>query len=130
MFRFDLDVIENKGRYFISGERIKTGSKFYTPILPPAMAVLEKYLYDLPTISLAKYNDYLHLIETLMGLRKSLTSHIARHTFATTVAILNDVSIESVSRMLGHKHISTTQIYAKMPNAMVERQAEKLFKIE
>uniref|UniRef100_UPI0035619D61 tyrosine-type recombinase/integrase n=1 Tax=Bacteroides finegoldii TaxID=338188 RepID=UPI0035619D61 len=55
--------------------------------------------------------------------------HIARHTFATTVAILNDVSIESVSRMLGHKHIATTQIYAKMPDVMVERQAEKLFKI-
>ncbi len=47
----------------------------------------------------------------------------------TTVAILNDVSIESVSRMLGHKHIATTQIYAKMPDVMVERQAEKLFKI-
>ena len=55
--------------------------------------------------------------------------HQARHTFATTVAILNDVSIESVSRMLGHKHIATTQIYAKMSDVMVERQAEKLFKI-
>ena len=56
-------------------------------------------------------------------------TYTARHTFATTVAILNDVSIESVSRMLGHKHIATTQIYAKMPDVMVERQAEKLFKI-
>lgn len=130
LFRFDLDTVENNGRYFISGERLKTGSKFYTPILPPAMAVLDKYQHDLPTISLAKYNDYLHLIEALMGLRKPLTSHIARHTFATTIAILNDVSIESVSRMLGHKHISTTQIYAKMPNTMVERQAEKLFNIK
>lgn len=78
-FRFDLDTVENNGRYFINGERIKTGSKFYTPILPPAMAVLDKHLYDLPTISLQKYNDYLHVIETLMGLRKPLTSHVARH---------------------------------------------------
>ena len=130
VFRFDLDVVENRGRHYINGERIKTGSKFYTPILPPAMSVLEKYQYDLPTISLQKYNDYLHVIEALIGLRKPLTSHIARHTFATTIAILNGVSIESVSRMLGHKHVSTTQIYAKMPNTMVERQAEKLFNIK
>ncbi len=114
-FRFDLDTVENNGRYFINGERIKTGSKFYTPILPPAMAVLDKHLYDLPTISLQKYNDYLHVIETLMGLRKPLTSHIARHTFATTVAILNDVSIESVSRMLGHKHMQQPKYMQRCP---------------
>ena len=79
MFNFELDTVENNGKYFINGERIKTGSKFYTPILPPAMAVLDKYLYELPIISLTKYNDYLHVIEALIGLRKPLTSHTAKH---------------------------------------------------
>ena len=73
--------------YFISGERLKTKTKFYTPILPPAMAVLDKYLYDLPIISMQKYNDYLHVLEEKMGLRKPLTSHVARHTYATTVCL-------------------------------------------
>lgn len=129
LFRFDLDVVENGGMYFISGERLKTKTKFYTPILPPAMAVLDKYLYDLPTISMQKYNDYLHVLEEKMGLRKPLTSHIARHTFATTVTLANDVPMESVSKMLGHKHLSTTQIYAKVLTSTIERQAEKLSKL-
>lgn len=129
LFRFDLDVVENGGMYFISGERLKTKTKFYTPILPPAMAVLDKYLYDLPIISMQKYNDYLHVLEEKMGLRKPLTSHIARHTFATTVTLANDVPMESVSKMLGHKHLSTTQIYAKVLTSTIERQAEKLSKL-
>lgn len=129
LFRYDLDVVESNGMYFINGERLKTGTKFYTPILPPAMAVLDKYLYELPCISMQKYNDYLHVIEEKMGLRKPLTSHIARHTFATTITLANDVSMEAVSKMLGHKHISTTQIYAKVLTTTIERQAEKLAKL-
>lgn len=129
LFRFDLDVVESNGLYFINGERLKTKTKFYTPILPPAMSVLDKYLYDLPVISMQKYNDYLHVIEEKMELRKPLTSHIARHTFATTVTLANDVPMESVSKMLGHKHLTTTQIYAKVLTTTIERQAEKLSKL-
>lgn len=129
LFRFDKDVAQSNGMYYIDGERLKTGTKFYTPLLNPAMEVLQKYDYRLPTTSIQKYNDYLHVIEAKLELKKPLTSHIARHTFATTVTLANDVPIETVSRMLGHKDIKTTQIYAKILKTTVERHMETLSKI-
>jgi len=59
-------------------------------------------------------NEYLKEIADFCGIEKKLTSHIARHTFATTVTLLNGVPIESVSKMLGHTNIRTTQHYAKI----------------
>ena len=59
-------------------------------------------------------NAYLKEIGDLCGINKNLTSHLARHTFATTVTLNNDVSIESVSKMLGHSSIATTKIYARL----------------
>ena len=129
LFRFDKDVVQSNGMYYIDGERLKTGTKFYTPLLKPAMEVLQKYDYRLPMTSIQKYNDYLHVIEAKLELKKPLTSHIARHTFATTVTLANDVPIETVSRMLGHKDIKTTQIYAKILKTTVERHMETLSKI-
>lgn len=130
LFRYETDVVESNGMYFIDGERLKTGTKFYTPLLRPAMDVLAKRNYKLPLISNQKYNDFLHVIEARLGLNKPLTSHVARHTFATTVTLANDIPIESVSRMLGHKDIKTTQIYAKILKTTIERQVEnKLSKI-
>lgn len=85
------------------------------------MNVLKKYKRKLPIISNEKYNDYLHVVESHLGLNKPLTSHVARHTFATTVALAHDVPIESVSKMLGHKDIKTTQIYAKVLKSTIER---------
>ena len=59
-------------------------------------------------------NDNLKVIQELAGISKSLTTHLARHTFATTVTLGNGVPIETVSRMLGHTKLSTTQVYAKV----------------
>lgn len=59
-------------------------------------------------------NAYLKEIADLCGINKDLTFHIARHTFATTVTLLNGVPIESVSKMLGHTNIKTTQHYARI----------------
>ncbi len=106
----------NQGKckiYYIDGERLKTGTKFFTPILNPAIKVLKKYDYNLPKITNQKGNEYLHLIQHTMGLRKSLTFHVARHSFAT-LAISHGVPIEYVARMLGHEDIHTTQIYTKI----------------
>ena len=66
-------------------------------------------------------NAYLKEIGDLAGIEKVLTTHIARHTFATTVTLENDVPLETVSRMLGHTKFSTTQIYAKMKDKKVNR---------
>ena len=67
-----------------------------------------------PNISNQKLNSYLKEIADLCEIDKNLTFHIARHTFATTVTLTNGVPIESVSKMLGHTNLKTTQIYAKV----------------
>jgi len=106
--------------------RIKTGTKFYTPILTPAMEILKKYDYKFTVPTVQSFNRSLKIIAELIGLKKPLTSHIARHTFATTVVLANDVPIETLSKMLGHTKVSVTQVYAKILNSSVEKHAEKL----
>ncbi len=120
MFDYDTMTETLKDGIYIVGQRVKTGSSFYTPILPPAMKVLEKYGYQLPHISNQKANDYLHLIESRVKLNKPLTMHVARHSFAT-LALSYDVPIENVGKMLGHTKIRTTQIYAKILKSTIER---------
>lgn len=124
-FNFESMTIVKNGMYYVDGSRIKTGSRFFTPILSPAMEVLEKYGYELPKISNQKANDYLHVIEAQLGFIHNLTFHVARHTFAT-LALSHDVPIENVARMLGHQDIKTTQIYAKVLRSTIERHAEAL----
>ena len=111
------------GERWIFTQREKTGSKSNIPLLPKALKIIEKYKDDpecisnnklLPVLSNQKMNAYLKEIATLSEINKILTFHLARHTFATTVTLTNGVPIESVSEMLGHKSIRTTQIYAKV----------------
>ena len=73
-----------------------------------------------------KMNAYLKEIADLCGITKNLTTHTARHTFATTVTLENDVPIESVSKMLGHTKISTTQLYARVKEKKVSRDMKML----
>ena len=124
---FDFGSMTKKegGMYYIDGSRIKTETKFFTPILGPAMKVLEKYDYQLPKISNQKANDYLHVIQMELHIRQKLTFHVARHSFAT-MALAHDVPIENVARMLGHQDIKTTQIYAKILRTTIERHATAL----
>lgn len=110
---------------YIDGRRVKTGNTYFTPILPPAMEVLEKYDYQLPHLSNQKANDFLHLIESRLKFRKPLTMHVARHSFAT-LALSYDIPIENVARMLGHANIKTTQIYAHILHSTIARHAESL----
>jgi integrase/recombinase XerD len=125
VFNFDQMTEKIGNIYYIDGERLKTGTKFFTPILTPAMEVLKKYDYNLPKITNQKGNEYLHLIQHAMGLRKSLTFHVARHSFAT-LAISHGVPIEDVARMLGHEDIRTTQIYAKILKTTINEYSTKL----
>lgn len=74
----------------------------------------------LPVSSNQKLNAYLKEIADLCDIKKNLTFHLARHTFATTVTLLNGVPIETVSKMLGHKNLKTTQIYARITNEKIK----------
>lgn len=124
---FDFEKMTEKSgdTYYIDGARVKTGEPYFTPILPPAMDVLKKYNYVLPKISNQKLNDYLHVIEGMVGINKNMTSHVARHSFATLV-LAHDVPIEKVAKMLGHAEIKTTQIYAKVMKSSIEKHTQAL----
>jgi site-specific recombinase XerD len=111
------------GGLWISTIRVKTDTGVRVPLLPQATDLMEKYRDDpralnndtvFPIISNQRMNGYLKEIADLCGITKILTFHIARHTFATTITLSNGVPIESVSKMLGHTSIRTTQIYAKV----------------
>jgi len=111
------------GERWIFTNRQKTDTKSNIPLLPMAEQIIAKYkdhaqcINDgklLPVLSNQKMNGYLKEVADLCGIQKELTFHIARHTFATTVTLTNGVPIESVSKMLGHKNLRTTQHYAKI----------------
>ncbi|MCT1531979.1 site-specific integrase [Sphingobacterium daejeonense] len=111
------------GNLWIFTSRAKTDTSVRIPLLPKAMELMEKYSDDpravsngtvFPVISNQRMNGYLKEIAEICEIRTDLTFHIARHTFATTVTLSNGVPIESVSKMLGHTSIRTTQIYAKV----------------
>ena len=126
-FDFTSMTVERPDYTYIDGERLKTGSSFFTPILPPAMDVLKKYNYKLPLISNQKLNEYCHVIEALCQINKPVTCHIGRHSFATLM-INYGFPLESVKKMLGHKDIKTTQIYAKISTKKVEDDVKKKLK--
>ena len=107
------DIYEAEGKKVIRSSRNKTDESFITLLLPEAEAIAEKYGYDLPKISNQKYNDYLKLLGAGAEIDKALTSHVARHTFATYL-LNKGVPIETVSRALGHSTLGMTQHYAKL----------------
>lgn len=119
-------VVMQGGHAYIQHKREKTGTQYYTPLLPYADAVLLKYGERLPRLSNQRYNLHLHAIGGIVGIAKPLTSHVARHSFATMM-LSHDVPIEVVSRMLGHTDIDTTQIYAKVTTSKIAQVASRLF---
>jgi site-specific recombinase XerD len=123
------------GNYWLSTNRQKTGTKEKVPLLPIALEIIDRYKeheycvkYNklLPVNSNQRYNNYLKELADVCGINKHLTSHIARHTFATTVTLANGVPIETVSAMLGHTSIRTTQIYAKVVESKMSADMELL----
>ena len=122
---------------WIFTSRQKTNTASHIPILPPAMAIINKYKDHpaavnkgrlLPVLSNQKMNAYLKEIADLCEINKELTFHVARHTFATTVTLTNGVPIETVSKMLGHKKLQTTQHYAKILDTKISQDMSALFK--
>lgn len=124
------EIYENAdGSFYIKSKRTKTDTGFTIPLLPTAMAIIEKYKDHpkvinkdcvIPVLSNQKSNAYLKEIADRCNIKKNLTTHLARHTFATTVTLTNGVPIETVGKMLGHKNLRTTQHYAKIIDSKVE----------
>lgn len=124
-------VVGDDGKTWLSTRRKKTDSPVIVPLLEIPLALLKKYEGQLsgkllPVPSNQKCNDYLKEIASICGINKELTFHMARHTFSTTVTLSNGVPIETVSKMLGHRNIRTTQIYAKVIQDKVSADMEQL----
>jgi len=122
------EIERNEAGYWIKTKRQKTGGRANIPLLAVPMQIIAKYvnldmLHDddpiLPILSNQKMNAYIKEIADLCGISKILSYHVARHTFATTVTLTNGVPIESVSKMLGHKNIQSTQHYARIVDKKV-----------
>lgn len=124
-------VVGVDGSKWINSIRKKTGTRISVPILPIAAEMLAKYESErkgnlLPVLSNQKMNAYLKEIGDICGVQKKLTFHLARHTFATTVTLSNGVPIETVSKMLGHTNLKTTQIYAKVVDTKISEDMKAL----
>ena len=110
----------------LNGIRVKTGSPYTTVILEPVKEILHRYHYRLPHLTYDYYLKMLKPLAEMCGIRKNIATHTGRHTFATTIALSHGVPIEIISKMLGHKSIKTTQVYAKVQDYMVSEQATNL----
>ncbi|TMM51995.1 site-specific integrase [Maribacter algarum] len=118
---------------WIYTKRTKTNKPLKIPLLPRARGIIEKYKEEqelsgklLPVYSNQKTNKYLKEIGKACGIHKNITFHVARHTFATTVTLSNGVPIETVSKLLGHTKLSTTQIYARVLQKKVGEDMQNL----
>jgi site-specific recombinase XerD len=123
------------GQKWITKDRQKTEEAECVPLLPVPLEVMKRYRHHpycsahgklLPVRSNQRFNGYLKEIAAICGINKELTTHTARHTFATTVTLENDVPMETVSKMLGHRSIKTTQRYAKVTRKKISQNMNAL----
>lgn len=131
-------VVGDDRQKWIHTQRTKTETSTRVPLLPPAIKIIEAYKNHpicenegklLPVMSNYKVNEYLRKIVDLCQINKKVTFHTARHTFATTVTLMNGVPIETVSKLLGHKTLRTTQQYAKVLDKKVSDDMRKLRRV-
>lgn len=127
-------VQADDGRWWIRKAREKTDNMCDIPLLDIPRLILEKYKsrpgysergFLLPVPSNQRMNGYLKEIADICHIKKKLSTHIARHTFAS-LAIANKVSLESIAKMLGHTDIRTTRIYAKIMNSTIAFEMQTL----
>jgi site-specific recombinase XerD len=123
------------GNLWIRKQRNKSRQWAHIPLLPVACQLIERYKDNsdcqrkgvlLPVLSNQKMNAYLKEIADLCGIQKNLTTHCARHTFATTVTLANKISMESVSKMLGHSSLNMTRRYARILDSTIGQEMSQL----
>jgi integrase len=129
------EIEYHEEKYWIRTRRQKTGGRANIPLLNVPMEIIRKYCNlealnpedtVIPILTNQKINAYLKELADLCGISKTLSFRVARHTFATTVTMMNGVLIETVSKMLGHKNINSTQHYARIVDQKVGEDMELL----
>ena len=130
------DIENRKGQLWIKKKRHKTKNWCNVPLLEPAVQLIEKYKNHplcqknnvvFPVITNQRMNAYLKEIAAICGIDKNLSTHTARHTFATTVTLSNQISIEVVSKMLGHSSINMTKRYARVMDDLINKDMQKIY---
>ena len=130
------DIEENNGKQWIKKKRQKTKNWCNIPLMEPAVQLMNKYKSHpicqkkglvFPVLTNQRMNAYLKEIADLCGIKKHLSTHTARHTFATTVTLSNQISIEVVSKMLGHSSINMTKKYARVVDDLINRDMQKIY---
>lgn len=126
-------VRDNNGNLWIRKKRQKTSVMCNIPVLPVAASILDKYKEVaactdklLPVLCNQRMNSYLKEIADICGIGKNLTTHTARHSYATSVCLANGVSMENVAKMLGHADTSITKHYARVLDQSIYRDMEKV----
>ncbi|MBP7076909.1 MAG: site-specific integrase [Bacteroidales bacterium] len=128
-------IVNIDGKYWIKTRRHKTNQMCSIPLLAPALEIINQYKTHpacvkenrvLPVLTNQKMNAYIKEIADICGIEKKLSTHTARHTFATTVTLTNGLSLESVSKMLGHSSINMTKRYARVVDDKLARDMAKL----
>lgn len=125
------NIVLEEGELCIKGRRMKTKTPYRVQVLPPAWAIMERYrgkragfVFDVPTTDII-LNGMYH-IQRNIGMESPLTFHMARHTFSTTICLSNGISMETLSKMLGHSNIGTTQIYGKITDHKIQEDMTAL----
>lgn len=127
--------ISPSGKFFCTKYRTKSGEPFAVSILPDAIQIIKRYMQSeksiargtiFPKITNQQVNRALKVIQEILSIPIVLTFHVARHTFATTIALKNGVPITTVQIILGHKKLATTQIYTEVDENKVEEDMDKL----
>lgn len=115
------DVKVIKGKKYIVDKRQKTLQEYAIRLYPESLTILERYNYDMNLLTNQSYNRFLKSLAVIVGVREDLTSHMARHTFAT-IALNRGVPLQIVAKMLGHSTSKCTEIYAQYLQGTIERE--------
>lgn len=127
MKKFDINSVrEVDGKLRLRSLRVKTNEMYNITLMRSAIAILESCDYRLPVQDLHFYNRNLQAIQYRAGITTHLTSHVGRHTFATSIALKNKMPIEVLQKVMGHESIRTTQVYAKVLQESVNAEFDRL----
>ena len=125
------NIVCEEGKLCIKSKRVKTKTPYRVQILPPAKAIMERYrgrragyVFDVPTVDIV--HNAMHHIQRNIGMKTPLTFHMARHTFASVITLSAGVPIETVSGMLGHTNLRTTQVYAAVNSERIRQDMRRV----